>query len=174
MTYHTNALAKPEVRLLIALYAIAFSVPFLLKQPQLLVGSAVNAVLFIAAAKFSTKNLLPLAVIPSLAAVLNGVVFGPFTMFLLYFLPFIWVGNLILMGLYKYLTKVPTIARIPLAAVVKSGFLFAIANLYVSISLVPAIFLIAMGKFQLITALIGGAAAFVLIKLSDTKTAETE
>ncbi|PIP14922.1 hypothetical protein COY88_02950 [Candidatus Roizmanbacteria bacterium CG_4_10_14_0_8_um_filter_35_28] len=61
--------------------------------------------LFIAVQKFSYKKILPVIVLPSLGAILNGVLFGPATIFLYYFLPFIWIGNLILIYSFSQLVK---------------------------------------------------------------------
>jgi formate hydrogenlyase subunit 3/multisubunit Na+/H+ antiporter MnhD subunit len=45
---------------------------------------------------------------------------------------------------------------------VKAGFLFAIAFTFFSFGLLPAVFLTAMGVFQLATAIIGGSSALVI------------
>ncbi|KKR00996.1 MAG: hypothetical protein UT26_C0037G0021, partial [Microgenomates group bacterium GW2011_GWC1_39_12] len=83
--------------------------------------------------------------------------FGPFTIYLVYFLPFIWVGNYLLM----YVAKSSSFL---VAALAKSLFLFLIAYIFVSLHIVPKIFLTAMGILQLVTALVGGIAAIGISK----------
>ena len=139
------------------IFALAFCVPLLFNGSQIITGSIINTLLFISAAKLSKRTLPFIAVIPSLGAVSNGILFGPFTIYLVYFLPFIWVGNYLLM----YVAKSSSFL---VAALVKSTFLFLIAYLFVSLNIVPKIFLTAMGVLQLGTAFIGGIAALGISK----------
>ena len=139
------------------IFALAFCVPLLFNGSQIITGSIINTLLFISATKLSKKTLPFIAVIPSLGAVSNGILFGPFTIYLVYFLPFIWVGNYLLM----YVTKT---SNFLVAALAKSLFLFLIAYIFVSLHIVPKIFLTAMGILQLVTALVGGIAAIGISK----------
>ena len=75
--------------LYLALTGLAFLVPMIFSSPQWLIGTMVNALLFIAALKLDFKKQLPIIILPSLGALAHGVLFGPLTVFLLYFLPFI-------------------------------------------------------------------------------------
>jgi hypothetical protein len=147
-----------------ALTAIAVLVPLLLGQPQLLVGSAVNFMLIMAAINVrGWKKILPLIVLPSVAAVAGGFLFGPFTIFLVYMVPFIWVGNAILVFVFKYLyvTKGKNYAiTLLIAAGLKAGFLFATALLLINLSILPLIFAMAMGVMQIVTAIVGGFLVF--------------
>lgn len=148
----------------VLLYATAFALPFMVTHPQLAVGSAVNAMLFLAAARLPNKYLIPLAVLPSIAAVLRGVVFGPYTPFLTFFLPLIWLGNLALVLVFRKFVDLPELARVIAAAALKAALLFAAATVYVNLNLVPAMFSEAMGLIQLETALLGGLAALGIMK----------
>jgi hypothetical protein len=145
-------------------YATATLIPLVLNHPQIIVGSVVNALLFISAIRLSAKHLLPLAIIPSTMALLNNVLFGSFTVFLLYFLPFIWISNWALMAIYKYNQKMNIIYRTSFAIIVKVIILFTVANLYIHVHIVPGIFLQAMGAFQLCTAIIGAIIAAAILK----------
>ena len=79
------------------LYAVvAFSLPFILGHEQLLVGSVVNCALVLAALNLRGARLLPVILLPSVGALLAGMVFGPLSASLVYMLPFIWLGNAIL------------------------------------------------------------------------------
>lgn len=146
----------------------AFVVPFLIGGPQLLVGTVVNAFLFIAAGKNISKiGLILLITLPSIAAFSRGLVFGPLTYFLLYFIPFIWLGNTVLIISFnnRLTENFPSVLRILLAASAKTAFLFLTANLVFQLHLVPKFFLTSMGLFQFITAVFGGIIALTIQNL---------
>ena len=149
-----------------ALYAvIAFSLPFLLGHEQLLVGSVVNCALVLAALNLKGARLLPVIILPSIGAYLAGLVFGVASPALLYMIPFIWVGNAVLVLCIKYFVldkKTNRFAALGFGAAAKAAFLFISALALLSFSMVPAAFLTAMGIFQLVTALTGGVAALAL------------
>lgn len=154
----------------ITLGLVAFSIPFFIAGPQLITGSIVNSLLFIAVSKLPIKRLFPIVVLPSLGAFLRGVLFGPLTIFLFYFLPFIWIGNAILMFVFSFLKgKTPILVRIVISAGVKSLFLFAVANLYFKFHIVPKVFLSSMGLIQLETAILGGLLAQIVLRLTTPK-----
>lgn len=157
---------------------LSFFVPFVVGHPQWLVGTIVNACLFLGAIYLPKKYFIPLAILPSLGVLVRGIVFGPMTMFLVYFLPFIWMGNFLLIYIFKFIYNFKYTAN---SAGAKNGaykffagfagaslgkfvFLFLVANIYFNFGVVPAIFLQAMGLFQLFTALAGGAIAFIIYK----------
>jgi hypothetical protein len=149
-------------------FFVGFLVPFTLGHPQLLVGTLVNATLVLAALKFdSNKKILPLLFAPSLGVLARGLIFGPMTPFLVIMLPFIWTSNAILVYLMKNLHKDKEKnygISLGISALAKSGFLFSVAFILVSVSVLPAVFLTAMGIVQLTTALSGGILAFALYK----------
>lgn len=156
----SNALAisiKKIITLETAIFTLAFCVPLLFNGSQIITGSIINTLLFISATRLSKRMLPFIAIVPSLGAVSNGILFGPFTIYLVYFLPFIWIGNYLLMHITK---KSNTFV----AAIGKSAFLYSIAYIFVSLHIVPKIFLTAMGILQLVTALIGGIAAMGILK----------
>ena len=147
--------------------ALAFFVPFMLKHPQMLVGTIVNASLILGATYLKGYKLLPVIMLPSLGVLAAGLIFGPFTIFLIYMIPFIWIGNAIFAYSYKalYLKLKSHYLSIPLSALMKSLFLFSAALMLVSVGLLPSLFLSVMGVFQLYTAVLGGTAAWGIIKL---------
>jgi len=163
---------------------LSFFAPFAFGHPQWLVGTIVNTCLFLGAGFLPKKYFLPLAVLPSLGVLARGLVFGPFTYFLVYFLPFIWLGNLILILAFKKiyefkLRRDPTSSNlknafskllevgslIGLPALAKFLFLFLIANIYFNFSIVPMLFVQTMGLNQLATALSGGLVAFLVFQI---------
>lgn len=144
----------------LTVYFLAFSLPVLLPHPQWLTGTIVNALFFLAAPRLTQKQLLPLLLLPSLGAVTQGILFGPQTVFLYYFLPFIWLGNFVLTQAFTRI-KGSYITRVVVAAMAKYLLLTLAVRVYFQASLVPALFLTAMGSLQLITALAGGVIAGV-------------
>jgi len=153
---------KKIITLDIVIFSCAFLIPLLFNGSQIITGSIINTLLFISATKLSKRMLPFIAIIPSLGAVSNGVLFGAFTIYLVYFLPFIWIGNMLLM--YFSRLKQKTILSFITAAFAKSVFLYSVAYLFVSFHIVPNIFLTAMGVLQLITALVGGIFAIGISK----------
>ena len=150
-----------SVNLPLLLASLALSIPAIFASPQWLIGTIVNALLFVAAVKLDSKNQWPIIVLPSLGALLHGVIFGPLTVFLVYFIPFIWLGNYLLVKLASF--KWPFVWCVIAASVLKSAALFLTAFFYVNINLVPKIFLSSMGLMQLATALAGGLLAYFII-----------
>jgi len=152
--------------ILAGVYSLSFFVPFALGHPQWLVGTIVNVCLFLGAVYLPKRYFIALAVLPSLGVLARGVLFGSFTMFLVYFLPFIWIGNLLLVLTTKGLfSRFGYIFSAFSACVFKFLFLFIIANICFRYDVVPAFFLHSMGLNQLSTALDGGLVAFLVFKI---------
>ncbi len=137
-------------------YLLAFMIPFAISGPQILTGTVVNLLLYVTAAKLNQKNWWIIAALPSLGAFSHGVIFGPATFYLFYFLPFIWMSNLILMYIYK------ANKNFIFASAAKTVFLFATANIYFSFHIVPKLFVTTMGLLQLETALAAGVIAIAI------------
>jgi hypothetical protein len=133
--------------------SILFCLPLLISGPQLLIWSIVNLLLISAVRKLWRSKSWPLAFIPSIAAVLHGVIFWPFTIFLVYMMPAIWLGNLVLMYIVSRVSQ----KRLGIVAwwIIKAWLLFIIAFFLVQYNFLPTIFLKAMGLLQLITVIIG-------------------
>jgi hypothetical protein len=147
---------------LIIYSAIAFLTPFLLGHPQFLVGVIVNAALVLAALNLKDYKLLPIIMIPSIAVLTRGLIFGPYTIYLIYMIPFIWIGNLILVYSFKkfhFGLKMNKIWTLTFGAILKTAFLFGSTFLFVLLGILPVMFLTTMGLLQLYTALAGGALA---------------
>jgi hypothetical protein len=168
-TYYENIfeISNMEENFHLITYALlAFFTPFMLGHPQLLVGSAVNAALILAATYLRGHKILPVIILPNIAVLLRGAIFGPFTIFLIYLIPFIWIGNAILVYVYKWMMHKKTnyFLATGAGALFKTTFLFSSAYFLVSIKALPAIFLTTMGLFQLYTAGLGAIIAFSIIK----------
>jgi hypothetical protein len=157
-------LRKLENAEFVAYSVISFFVPMLIKHPQVLVGSLVNMVLILSALNLHGKKLIPVIVLPSLGALAGGFLFGDLTIYLIYLIPFIWLGNAALVAIFKYL-KLNSSLRLGIGAATKTALLFGVTLLLVSFSIVPQIFLTAMGAMQLVTAMTGGLLAFTVQEL---------
>lgn len=166
--YDTSKAIEVFEYLFLALLGI--SIPLLLKHPQLLVGSAVNFVLIMTAINIKGwGKITSLIVFPSLSALIGTYLFGPFQVFLLYMIPFIWIGNAIIVFMFKYLyvsRKINYIITLPIAAILKGGFIYVMAVMLTKFAVIPAsaalVFATGMGIVQLQTALLGGFAALVV------------
>lgn len=148
-----------------SLYVLSTIITTLLfNHQQIIVGTIVNSLLFFTALNIDKKYHLPVAIFPSIVAVFQGLLFGKLTIFLIYFLPFIWISNYILMLTVQKFSQ-QKILKFVFASVFKFLFLFLIANFYVNFKIVPKMFLQTMGVFQLITALLG-AGLYNLINIA--------
>ncbi|MEM3610033.1 MAG: hypothetical protein QW076_03985, partial [Candidatus Anstonellales archaeon] len=139
---------------------VAFSLPFVIShtQQQFMVGTVVNAMLVLAALNIRGYKILPIIILPSIAVFLAAALFGQETKFILYLMPFIWVGNSILVLGIKYLhfrKKMNEIVAYIISSFLKASFLFLSSLILVFINLIPAQFLTIMGIMQLMTALSG-------------------
>lgn len=154
------------IRLLFSVISVvSFAFPFLFGHNQIITGSVINGLLFIAAITLPTKYLFSIALFPSLAVLMRGWIFGPLTPFLVYFLPFIWIGNIVY-GFFinKYMNKIGGLKTLVSASTIKAVFLYGCANIFFNVHLVPKIFLQSMGINQLITALLGGGIAMIIVR----------
>lgn len=146
---------------------IGFFIPFMLQHPQFLVGSAVNMVLVLAAFHLKKWAVIPFCVLPTFGVLAAGILFGPFTTFLIYMMPVIWIGNWLLVAFVKKLyvdMGVNYLVSLSLSILVKTSLLFITAFMFVKMQILPVPFLTAMGVFQIYTALIGGSAAYGVMK----------
>lgn len=144
---------------------VSFFIPFFLGHPQILIGSIVNCFLVLAAFNLKTRQALPIVLLPSLGVIFAGLIFGNLTNQLIFFIPFIWIGNFLYVFLIKYLSffKLKNkILAILFASFFKSLFLFLVALALLFFNFVGEQFLFLMGPMQLLTALIGGFAAFFI------------
>ncbi len=144
----------------VGLYLLSFTIPLLLHQ-QLITGSIVNALLFyVASKKYTFKEILPIVLLPSVAAVINGLLFGSLTTFLVYLMPFIWLGNMSLVYVYRVL-KSQTILKIVGASLIKALILSFTIGVFFHFNIVPFRLVKAMSMLQLVTALLGGVLSLI-------------
>jgi len=145
-----------------------FTIPFCLAGPQILVGTLVNALLFYSARKSDQKFLFAICAMPSLAALAHGVLFAKFTPLLLYFLPFIWLGNIVLIKTFQSVNGVLPV-KVVISAIFKTLILYLSALIFFKLQIIPQLFVTSMGIVQLVTALFGGTLAFSILKIWDER-----
>lgn len=149
----------------LTLALLSFVISFSFEGSQWLVGTVVNFTLFASASLFSYPAFLPFIILPSTATLARGLIFGHFTPFLLYFLPFIWLGNLILVLTFKkFSQRFGDFWAMGLAGFLKFLMLFLASRFLFRLNLVPPVFLTVMGINQLITAFSGGFLNFLVPK----------
>jgi hypothetical protein len=139
---------------MLALSALGFLIPFGIGHPQAIVGVLVNAFIIRAALTLPKDKALPVIFTPTLGVLARGLMFGPFTFFVVFMMPFIWAGNYIL--LWAFSRKKNFVGTLFLSSAAKAGFLYGSAFMLYSAGIVPELFLTTMGVFQLTTALAGG------------------
>jgi hypothetical protein len=144
--------------------------PFLLVGPQLFVGTMVNMSLIGSALYTKGRKLVPIMILPSLGVLSRGLIFGPMTIFLVYMLPFIWLGNAILVfsvKLFHLKMKRSYAFASVFGSCIKFILLFSSALLLYTLGIIPAAFVIAMGTVQLITAV---SASLILLPINKART----
>ena len=128
---------------------------------QFIVGPLVNACLLVAASYTGLAGGAVVSVLSPFGAILTGAVIP------LPFAPFIAAGNFILVLVFTLLKNKP-ILGIASGAVLKFGFLLASINLFVWMMSIPAkkavLMIAAFSWPQLITAIIGGLLALLVLK----------
>lgn len=150
------------------LLAVAITFQFLGKfipYNNFIVGPVVNAVLIISTAVAGLWSGTAIAVIaPLVSAFTNKAAIAPLV---LGFSPFIILGNFIIVLSFHLLRKKNKMAGIAVGAVLKFAFLFAAISIFTSVvKMQPKVAATLTNLFswpQLITALIGGAIALVVL-----------
>lgn len=143
---------------------------------QFIVGSIVNTALIIAGMNIKgLRNIILISTLPSLSAVGSGYIFGSLSMATMYMIPGIWLGNLAIIMLIKYLyvnKHINYIFSAIIAILIKVAIIFGTLNIWMAFSVLPNQGVVAntlrfsMGLTQLITATIGAVISFVIIKLA--------
>jgi hypothetical protein len=157
------------LRLNVITYVLSYSVPFMFSHPQIITGMVVNTLIFVAAEKLDRKSLIPVLVLPSLGAFSHGILFGPQTVFLVYFLPFIWLGNFIQASVFSISKQQSYTFRVLAASLSKYFFLSLAASIYYQVHIVPQMFVTSMGIMQLITSCMGGLFSYFVIQFVKEK-----
>lgn len=174
----------------VVLFLIAFLVPTFLgklltivfgaesviaSNSQLIIGSIVNAALVVTATNIKgIKKIAGIITMPSISAILGGYVFHTASVYAVYMIPAIWIGNFALVYAYKFIMlgkeKNYFLAGI-VGVIVKVAVIFGFFNILKVFGVFPekvaGVLQKSMGLTQAITATIGVILAFGIIKLID-------
>lgn len=155
------------------LSAIFGATSIIASNSQYIVGSLVNTLLILAGINADGwKKIIGIVTLPSISALLGGLVLKASSIYTVYMIPAIWIGNFAIIYLYRYLFVKKNlnyifssiIAIISKCAIIYAGFqLLAKINIIPSASKVFTALNIAMGMNQLVTASIGSMIAFGII-----------
>lgn len=145
----------------------SFFIPFWLAHPQMLVGIIVNILLVRAALILDYKKILPIIFLPSLGVISRGLVFGGFTPFLFYLLPFIFLGNFILIYFVKKLRHSHILWKTFFPAFLKSLCIASGAYVFIKLAILPAVLLSAMSLWQFIDAGLALIIVYTLVSLDN-------
>ncbi|MCI8654375.1 MAG: hypothetical protein HFJ48_00645 [Clostridia bacterium] len=183
---------KTDIIQAIIIGLIAFLVPSFLAQfitvifgadsiitnnSQILVGSVVNTALIISAFNVKGwKKIVGIVTMPSISTILSGYVFKTASVFMVYMIPAIWLGNFALIYFYKFImmnkNKNYFLAGF-LGIAVKVLIIFSAFNILNLFNIFPTKLInnlqTAMGVTQLITATIGMIIAFIIYKVEKAK-----
>lgn len=130
---------------------------------QIIIGTIVNMALVMAAINLKGwGKILGVVTMPSIATILGGYVFGTSSVFMVYMIPAIWIGNFVLVYSYKFLilgkNKNYFLAGI-VGIALKVLVIFASFHLLNAFNIFPekmvTMLQTAMGTTQLITASLG-------------------
>ncbi|MCR4434556.1 MAG: ECF transporter S component [Clostridiales bacterium] len=131
-----------------------------------IVGPLVNACLLIATATVGVWGGIIIAAIAPVGSLLTT--HSPIASFLLPFSPFVAAGNIVLVLCFYFLLKKSKIAGIILGAVLKFGVLFGSVSFFlVVLKMAPKLagtLYFLFGWPQLVTALVGGAIALIVLR----------
>ncbi len=158
-----NTLGKYQY---ILLSSILFFIPILLPDSQIITGSIINFCLIFIAFNYKKTKLIPAILLPSIANLLKGAMFGSFTPFLLIVLPAIWIGNfsLIFSLRYFFIKKFPIYINLLLSIIIKALLIFAITLLINQFVDLPKAILNSMGIMQFATAFIASCFFYLTTK----------
>lgn len=142
-------------------------------KSQLIVGSIVNTALILAALNLTGwKKILGVVTMPSISTILSGYVFTTASVYMVYMIPAIWIGNFALVYAYKLL-KVAKGKNYAFAAAIgiaiKVAVIFGVFEILNLIGIFPEKMVAnlqnAMSVTQLITATIGSIIAYIIYKI---------
>ena len=183
---------KSEIVQTIIIAFLAFVVPTFLAQlintffgagsviannSQIIVGTVVNTILVISALNLKGWNKTFFVVtMPSISTIMSGYVFKTASIYMVWMIPAIWLGNFILILSFKYI-MIKRNSSYFITAIIgiigKVAIIFGIFMLLKAFNIFPVKMISnlqkAMSLIQLITATLGSSFAFVIYKLENKK-----
>lgn len=183
---------KSEIFQTVVIAVLAFLVPTFLAQlinasfgvgsvvannSQIIVGTVVNTILVISALNLKGWNKTIFVVtMPSISTIMSGYVFKTASIYMVWMIPAIWLGNFVLILSFKYI-MIKRNSSYFIAAIIgiigKVAIIFGIFMLLKAFNIFPVKMISnlqkAMSLIQLITATLGSSFAFVIYKLENKK-----
>lgn len=165
-----KSFTQTSLKHVLIFYSLAFIIPLILNPSPTSIwftGIAVNATLISACFYLNKSSLIPLSILPSVGMATRGIAIGFVPFGQLTFLPFIWIGNLALVFLFKSLSFKKGMNRsvaLLLSVIAKVFIIFTSAYMIYSINSLSQTFLNAMGLMQVVSALTGGFLALGIQK----------
>ncbi len=157
------SLKKEGLLTLAVLVCIAVVAPIFIKQ-QLITGTIVNATLIIGVSLLGARDGLLIGLLPSSIALATGLLSPA----LAPLVPFIILGNVMLVLVFNYLSRINFWVGVIVGGIVKFAFLYGtstvVIGLLINKQVAPAVAQM-MAWPQLVTAIAGGILAFVVIRL---------
>ena len=151
----------------VVIYAtICFTIPMFLSHPQVLVGTIINAILILSAHYLKNHEVLPAVILPSVGVVAAGALLGELTPFVIYMIPFIWLGNASIIYMFKkyHVTHKKSYSSVLASStIIKGGFLSLSVMIMVGLSVVPAALIIPFTIMQFATLILGGIVSKIVI-----------
>lgn len=144
---------------------------------QVIIGSIVNTALIMAALNLKGwKKILGVVTMPSIATILGGYVFKTSSVYMVYMIPAIWLGNFALVYSYKLIMlskqKNYFIASI-VGIIVKVSVIFGCFSILNKFGIFPrrlvSTLQMTMSLTQVVTAIIGMIMSFCIYKLESKK-----
>jgi len=158
------------------IYATIISIVSLVLHPtstnMWLTGVVVNCVLIRSCFDLSRVSLIPLAMLPSITVTIKGLATGLLLFSSLAYLPVIWLGNLLMVSLFKTLAvqqKRNCLLALTTATVAKATLMTVFAYTFYNLFPLGWTFFLIMGPVQLVTAMTGGLLALGLAKWLSSK-----
>jgi len=158
------AMDRNKTKILVqAVVLIGVATAASLFRQQMVTGTIVNAVLFIAVSLTGARIGILVGAVPSIVALSTGVlppILAPMV-------PFIIIGNAILISVFSLLKNGNYWLAVGLSAVLKFLFLFAIGSIITGIFIEKGLAVnisAMMGYTQLLTAFAGGILAWVFLR----------
>jgi hypothetical protein len=149
---------------------------------QIIIGSIVNTVLIMTAINLKGPvKILGIVTMPSISTILSGYVFNTASVYMVYMIPAIWIGNFAIIYAYKMILlskkKKYFLAGV-VGIIVKVAIIFGIFNIIKAFGVFPEKLVTnlqtAMGATQAITATIGMFIAFIIYQIELKVTEKSE
>ena len=149
----------------------------IVNNSQLIIGSIVNTVLVVSALNLKGwSKIIPIVTMPSISTIFSGYVFKSASVYMVYMIPAIWIGNFMLIVAFKYImlsNKKNYFLASLVGVICKVAVIFGFFILLKAFNVFPEKLVSnlqnAMSIIQLITATIGCIIGYGIYKIEKLK-----